>query len=60
MWTITKIVADFEGWWLFDDWKTYITEEESFNTYDEMIEEYSSKIYTAIDKYDNYIVGKYN
>ncbi|HHA0811594.1 hypothetical protein RPP96_09595, partial [Staphylococcus aureus] len=20
MWTVTKIRADYEGWWLFSDW----------------------------------------
>ena len=26
MWTVTKIRADYEGWWLFSDWPENIVE----------------------------------
>ena len=34
MWTVAKIRADYEGWWLFSDWTDQIVEQHNFETYD--------------------------
>ncbi len=31
MWTVVKIRADYEGWWLFEDWPQKIVEQSEFN-----------------------------
>ncbi|WP_251942966.1 regulatory protein MsaA [Staphylococcus sp. Marseille-Q5304] len=60
MWTVTKIRADYEGWWLFDNWKDQIIEYYNFETYNEMINKYIELIELSKDKYDNHLVGKHN
>ena len=37
MWTVAKIRADYEGWWLFSDWTDHIIEQHDFNTYEAMM-----------------------
>ena len=60
MWTVTKIRADYEGWWLFSDWTDCIIERYNYETYAEMLNAYRKMIAKAKAYYDNYIVGKYN
>jgi hypothetical protein len=60
MWSITKIRADYEGWWLFSDWTDNIVERDDFETYDEMINKYQHTIRKCKEDYDNYLIGKYN
>ncbi|PTG72106.1 DUF1033 family protein, partial [Staphylococcus chromogenes] len=60
MWTVTKIRTDYEGWWLFEDWKNHIIETYCFDTYDSFLKNYEKLIKEAKANYDNCIVGKYN
>ncbi|QLK86197.1 DUF1033 family protein [Staphylococcus sp. 17KM0847] len=60
MWELAKIRADYEGWWLFDDWPEHIIETQHFSTYEAFIEAYSYIIKNAQCRYDNYVVGKHN
>lgn len=60
MWTVAKIRADYEGWWLFSDWPEKIVEQFKYNSYDQMIEAYKTLIHKYKKDYDNYITGKYN
>ncbi|MDW8798856.1 regulatory protein MsaA [Staphylococcus pseudoxylosus] len=60
MWTVAKIRADYEGWWLFSDWTDHIVEQYDFETYDEMLNFYTSLILKNKNSFDNYLVGKYN
>lgn len=60
MWTVAKIRADYEGWWLFSDWTDHIVEQYDFETYDEMLNFYTSLILKSKNSFDNYLVGKYN
>lgn len=60
MWTVTKIRADYEGWWLFSDWTDNIIERYDYEDYDTMLEQYTTIIENAKEKYDNHIIGKYN
>ena len=38
MWTVAKIRADYEGWWLFSDWTEKIVEQHHYSNYEEMLE----------------------
>jgi len=60
MWTVAKIRADYEGWWLFSDWTDHIVEQYDFETYDEMLNFYTSLILKSKNSFDNYLVGKHN
>ncbi|HLR18339.1 MAG TPA: regulatory protein MsaA [Staphylococcus sp.] len=60
MWTVAKIRADYEGWWLFSDWTDHIVEQYDFETYNEMLKQYQSIILNCKKDFDNYLVGKYN
>ena len=42
MWTVAKIRADYEGWWLFSDWTEKIVEQHHYSNYEEMLEDYQS------------------
>ena len=44
MWTVAKIRADYEGWWLFSDWTDQIVEQHNFETYDAMMAFYNALI----------------
>ncbi|PTF49350.1 hypothetical protein BUY12_11170, partial [Staphylococcus chromogenes] len=56
MWTVTKIRTDYEGWWLFEDWKNHIIETYCFDTYDSFLKNYEKLIKEAKANYDNCIV----
>ena len=38
MWTVAKIRADYEGWWLFSDWTEKIVEQHHYSNYEEMLD----------------------
>lgn len=44
MWTVAKIRADYEGWWLFSDWTDHIVEQYHFENYEKMLNYYQSII----------------
>ncbi|RIN30321.1 DUF1033 family protein, partial [Staphylococcus succinus] len=52
MWTVAKIRADYEGWWLFSDWTDHIVEQYDFETYEEMLNQYQSLISKSKNQYD--------
>ena len=60
MWTVAKIRADYEGWWLFSDWTNHIVEQYHFENYEKMLNYYQSIIENSKRHYDNFLVGKYN
>ena len=60
MWTVAKIRADYEGWWLFSDWTEKIVEQHHYSNYEEMLEDYQSIIKKSKKYYNNYVIGKYN
>ena len=60
MWTVAKIRADYEGWWLFSDWRKKVVERLDFNTYDDMLARYTELLQECKNCFDNYVVGKYN
>jgi len=60
MWTVAKIRADYEGWWLFSDWTDHIVEQYHFENYEKMLNYYQSIIENSKKHYDNFLVGKYN
>ncbi|MDK7752069.1 regulatory protein MsaA [Staphylococcus ureilyticus] len=60
MWTVAKIRADYEGWWLFSDWTDHIVEQYHFENYEKMLNYYQSIIENSKKYYDNFLVGKYN
>lgn len=60
MWTVAKIRADYEGWWLFSDWTDHIVEQYHFENYEKMLNYYQSIIENSKRHYDNFLVGKYN
>lgn len=60
MWTVVKIRADYEGWWLFSDWTDHIVEQYHFENYEKMLNYYQSIIENSKKHYDNFLVGKYN
>ena len=60
MWTVAKIRADYEGWWLFSDWTNHIVEQYHFENYEKMLNYYQSIIENSKKHYDNFLVGKYN
>ena len=60
MWTVAKIRADYEGWWLFSDWTEKIVEQHHYSNYEEMLKDYQSIIKKSKKYYNNYFIGKYN
>ena len=44
MWTVAKIRADYEGWWLFEDWPEKIVKQSEFSTYEDMLAAYCKLI----------------
>lgn len=60
MWTVNKIRTDYEGWWLFDDWRNFIVEQYQFQDYDVMLKKYQELICLSKLKFDNFTRGKYN
>ena len=60
MWTVAKIRADYEGWWLFSDWTEKIVEQHHYSNYEEMLKDYQSIIKKSKKYYNNYVIGKYN
>lgn len=64
MWTVAKIRADYEGWWLFSDWTDKIIEQYQFTSYDEMLNYYKNiiskvKIITIIMLLENTIFMRF-
>ena len=53
MWTVAKIRADYEGWWLFSDWTEKIVEQHHYSNYEEMLEDYQSIIKNSKKYYNN-------
>ena len=51
MWTVAKIRADYEGWWLFSDWTEKIVEQHHYSNYEEML-----KIINQLLKSKNIII----
>ncbi|OFP27537.1 hypothetical protein HMPREF2997_05365 [Staphylococcus sp. HMSC057C08] len=60
MWIVNIIRADYEGWWLFDDWRDNIYEQFQFEQYEDMLKKYRELICLSKMKFDNFIKGKYN
>lgn len=42
MWKLVKMTADYEPWWLFDDWRDKIVMEKSFSSFEDVLTEWSN------------------
>ncbi|PTJ99811.1 DUF1033 family protein, partial [Mammaliicoccus sciuri] len=60
MYKIVTIRTDYEGWWLFDDWKDYIIKEIECHDYEEMVNQYHNLLNQYQTKFTNELVGKHN
>lgn len=60
MYEIVIITADYEGWWLFDEWREDVTSSHTFNDYDSMKIKYDEIHNDLKDKYSSHKIGKYN
>lgn len=60
MWKVVTIRTDYEGWWLFDDWKEHIINEIICTEYNEMLKEYLNLIEKYKSKFANEVIGKHN
>lgn len=60
MYEIVIITADYEGWWLFDEWREDVTLSHTFNDYETMKLKYDQIYKSLEDKYPSLKRGKYN
>lgn len=60
MYEIITIRADYEGWWLFDDFRQQATDIKQFNVKIEAEEYYDQQIMHLRTLFCNELVGKYN
>lgn len=59
MYQVAIIKADYEGWWLFDDWQNDIDTSFDFSTKDDMITFYHELIREMETKFHSFSEGKY-
>lgn len=60
MYEIVIITADYEGWWLFEEWRHDVTESFIFNDYPTMKIKYDEIYQLLQDKYTSVKIGKYH
>jgi hypothetical protein len=59
MYQVAIIKADYEGWWLFDDWQNDIDTSYEFQDKDHMITFYHELLEDMKIKFHSYTEGKY-
>ncbi len=59
MYEVVIVKADYEGWWLFDDWQEDIINRHQFNDIAAMTSGYNAIINQMKSKYNSYVQGKY-
>lgn len=60
MYTIYIMKADYEGWWLFDDWQDQVIVIYEFSSMDEMLEFYQRLTEQMHAHFSSFQIGKYN
>ena len=60
MFHIVILKADYEGWWLFDDWQQNIVETYTFDAENEMRQEYGKLLDEMKSIYHSFRTGKYD
>lgn len=60
MYQVAIVKADYEGWWLFDEWKDNIYKSYDFDTCEAMETFYHELVYTMTADYHSYKKGKYD
>lgn len=60
MYEVVIVKADYEGWWLFDDWQEDIITRYQFNGIAAMTSGYNAIIDQMKSEYNNYVQGKYD
>ncbi|TDM04733.1 DUF1033 family protein [Macrococcus carouselicus] len=59
MWDVIIIRADYEGWWLFDDWHDHIIHKESYHDYESFKQAYQYTLAEMKKRFSNERIGKY-
>lgn len=60
MYEIITIRADYEGWWLFDDYREQATDIKRFSSVTEAQSYYDNQIITLREHFCNERIGKFN
>ncbi|TDM15400.1 DUF1033 family protein [Macrococcus bovicus] len=60
MWEVIIMRADYEGWWLFEDWRDHIIHQEKMDNKEMFENVYKQHLEVMRDKFKNEVVGKYN
>ncbi|GGB06176.1 DUF1033 family protein [Macrococcus hajekii] len=60
MFDVIIIRADYEGWWLFDDWQNHIIYKESYPDYEAFSAAYQQQLKALKNKFTNELIGKHN
>ncbi|KAA1040247.1 DUF1033 family protein [Macrococcus equipercicus] len=60
MFQLKVIRADYEGWWLFEDWPEKVIMTQTFQTAEELAAGYEQQLEAMRQKFPNEIIGKYN
>lgn len=60
MWNIYTIRADYEGWWLFDDWPEKVIDHQAYQSEMEMLDGWQKQLLNMRKQFPNEIVGKHN
>ncbi|MCE4957000.1 DUF1033 family protein [Macrococcoides caseolyticum] len=60
MYEIITIRADYEGWWLFDDFRDQATDIQAFQTFEQAEAYYKSQLKLLRQHFCNEMIGKYN
>ncbi|AKG74133.1 DUF1033 family protein [Salinicoccus halodurans] len=59
MFHIVILKADYEGWWLFEDWQQNIVERYTFGAETEMRQQYEKLLDEMKNTYHSFKTGKY-
>ncbi len=60
MFHIVILKADYEGWWLFEDWHQKIVKKYTFDAEIEMRQQYEKLLNDMKNNYHSFKVGKYD
>ncbi|TDM13275.1 DUF1033 family protein [Macrococcus lamae] len=60
MFQIKIMRADYEGWWLFEDWQEKVVLTKTFETRAEFMAGYQKQLIDLRQQYPNEVIGKYN
>lgn len=60
MYELVILRADYEGWWLFEDWREKVIASETFTDYQQLKAVYEIKLAYMRDHFSNEVTGKHN